>query len=76
MQICRKKIIRRECSDDFNIAFPELHPLLRRIYVSRQVKSLTEVDIALERLLPYQSLLDIDKAIQLLTEAITKNQKY
>lgn len=70
----RKQIIRRELIEEPSATLHELHPLLRRVYASRNVKSNDELDKTLETLLPYQSLLGMEKAIGLLTEAVTKNQ--
>ncbi len=69
----QKKIIRREYNQES--ALTELHPLLQRIYAARYIKSAKELDRDLDSLISYQSLLGIDQAVQLLTEAITQNQK-
>lgn len=70
----RKNIVRRE-----QITLPDtlnnVHPLLRRVYAARQVKSEQELEKALDHLLPYQSLLGIDQATKLLAQAIQHNKK-
>ena len=71
----KKQIIRREYQEGSAIFLQELHPLLRRVYATRQVKSTQELDRTLEGLLPYQSLLGIDAAVKLLAEAVMRNQK-
>jgi single-stranded-DNA-specific exonuclease len=43
--------------------------------MARQVKSEHELEKALDHLLPFQSLLGIDKAVALLVDAIQRNQK-
>lgn len=68
----RKQIIRRELKET-TVALQDLHPLLRRVYASRNVKSNNELDKTLETLLPYQSLLGMEKAVELLADAVTKN---
>lgn len=70
-----KQIIRREYQEDEAAALGELHPILRRVFAARQVKSIQEIDCSLDKLHPYQSLRGIDDAVQLLTEAIQQNQK-
>lgn len=71
----QKKIIRREFKEATAASLSELHPLLRRVYAARQVESMQELERALDHLLPYQSLLNIDKAVQLLADAVMQNQK-
>ncbi len=69
-----KKIIKRRAlpidSIDHN-----LHPLLQRIYRARGVASVQELERNLEHLLPYHDLLGIDKAVQLLSDAVIKQQR-
>ncbi len=48
----------------------ELHPVLARVYASRAVRSGTELDGSLARLLPFEGLYDIDRAVDLLVEAL------
>lgn len=71
----RKKIIRRECPKEAMAALDNSHPLLRRIYAARYVQSDQELDRSLESLLPYQSLIDIDKASALLADAIRQDHR-
>ena len=70
----KKNIVRREYQATTNV-FDEMHPLLRRVYMARQVKSEHELEKALEHLLPFQSLLGIDQAVALLVDAIQRNQR-
>jgi single-stranded-DNA-specific exonuclease len=70
-----KQIVRRKISETSEQALGELPDILRRIYAARQVNSPHEIDRALERLLPFQSMLNIDAAAQLLTEALEQNQR-
>lgn len=44
----------------------ELHPVLRRIYGARGVRSALELDLSLARLLPVSSLAGVDAAVDLL----------
>ena len=52
-----------------------IHPILKRIYAERGVIGARELDYALEHLLHFGSLFNIDKASSLLAEAI-KQQKH
>lgn len=52
-----------------------LHPLLARLYAARGVTGTDELDDALGKLLPPQSLLGADRAAVLLADAIAKDLK-
>lgn len=68
------KISRRISTCDAD--FPEdMHPVLKRIYLARNINSKTELDYSLNKLLPYEQLLGIDKATVLLAEAIKQNKR-
>lgn len=70
----RKTIIRRESSvkaDGLN----SLHPVLQRVYAARHVQSEKDLDCASENLLPYISLLGIEKAVAVLAEAVMNNER-
>jgi single-stranded-DNA-specific exonuclease len=63
-------VVRREpvaLSDDFPADLP---PLLARVYASRGIRSAEELNHSLEKLLPFQQLKGIDKAVTLLLEAL------
>jgi single-stranded-DNA-specific exonuclease len=65
----KKQIKRRPLPDSINL--PEnLHPVIKRVLAARQVKDMKELDYATQNLLPFASLLGIDTAINLLTEAL------
>lgn len=70
-----KKIIRRnlENLDPFN---HDLHPVLQRIYHARGIQSNDQLEHNLEKLIPFQDLLDIDKAIACLSKALSEQQKF
>lgn len=71
----RKQIIRRDNKADEANSFDALHPVLGRIYAARQVKSVQELDHALEKLIPYQSLMGIEQAVTILVDAVTRQQR-
>jgi len=70
-----KQIIKREFRQDVADSLTGLHPLLRRVYAARHIQSSDELDRTLPRLLPYQSLLGMENAVDLLAKAVQKNQK-
>jgi len=48
----------------------ELHPVLARVYAARAVREPLELDASLSRLLPFTDLYDIERAADLLVEAL------
>lgn len=70
----RKQILRRELNAT-TTNLGDLHPLLQRIYAARHVQSSKELNRVFENLLPYQSLLGIEKAVALLAEAVMQNKR-
>lgn len=71
----QKQIIRREFPKDIFSSLETLHPLLRRLYAARHVQSVKELNRNLDDLLPFQSLLGINHAVELLGEAVTQDKK-
>lgn len=71
----KKKIIRREFQPEDAALLGDLPPILRRIFAARHIKSTKELDFNFDSLLPYQDLLGIGKAIELLVEAVTQKQR-
>jgi single-stranded-DNA-specific exonuclease len=69
-----KKIIKRRVLPIEPIDH-NLHPVLQRIYRARGITSVQELERNLEHLLPYHDLLGIDQAVQLLSDAIIKQQR-
>jgi len=69
------KIIKRRPQPN-NITLPDtLHPVIQRVLAARNVNDVSELDYGLQNLLPYQSLLNIEKAVNLLYEALTKQSR-
>jgi single-stranded-DNA-specific exonuclease len=52
-----------------------LHPLLRRIYAARGIVDAASLDLALTALADYRQLGGMDKAVQLLSGALTEQQR-
>lgn len=71
----QKKIIRRSFTGVESFVGQDLHPILQRIYSIRGVKSNTELERSLERLLPYRDLLGISQAVNFLADALLKQEK-
>jgi len=70
-----KKIIRRQLPE-INVDYgDDMHPLLKRIYATRGVHSIQELDSSLGQLLPINDLLDIDVAVNIITEAVMNDKK-
>lgn len=69
-----QKIIKRRTENSSTINH-ELHPLLQRIYASRGIASVAELERGLERLLPYHDLLGMEQALELLAIAVMTQQK-
>ena len=69
------RIIRRRSGSSV-VNWPDhLHPVLRRIYATRRVGSVAELEYGLNRLCTYEGLLNIDLAAGLLADLI-EQQKY
>ncbi len=71
----QKQIVRRTYESALADSLQHLHPLLRRVYAARKVQSHQELERELEHLHPAQSLMGIDKAVELLTTAVKTNKK-
>jgi single-stranded-DNA-specific exonuclease len=53
-------------------AWPDIHPVLQKIYSSRGVQSPNEIEYDLKHLLPYHSLKNISAAVALLIQALSE----
>ncbi len=51
------------------------HPLLKRIYAARKIQSFEALDLELSQLLKFQSLHQIDQAVELLYKTMQHNHK-
>ena len=52
-----------------------MHPLLRRVYSQRNIKDVEELEIGLEKLIPPEQFKGIDEAVQLLMDALQRQQR-
>lgn len=63
------RIVRREsCPQDAAVFGTGLHPVLRRIYMSRGVRTLADLDTSLERMIPVGTLEGVPAAVDLLLQ--------
>ena len=71
-----KLIRQRDVPDMLQARLPaDLHPVLRRIYAGRQIRTAEELDNGLARLLPPAALKDIECAVGLLETALCGGQR-
>lgn len=66
-------IIRRKHQD--KKLFPDMHPVLAQIYAARNVFSPDELNHNFDHLLPYEQLKGIERAVDLLIEALSKQRR-
>ena len=72
----QKKIIRRRIVKSHGETLSgELHPVLEKIYQSRNIKYSSELENSFARLLSPDGLLGIDKAVEIIYQAIKKDKK-
>jgi single-stranded-DNA-specific exonuclease len=70
-----ERVIRRRNPEaGAELAGADLHPLLARVYGGRGIRSADELDLALERLLPPDYLLHVDRAASLLADALAEQR--
>jgi single-stranded-DNA-specific exonuclease len=76
MDLTLRHIVRRNVEDDVPDTLPDdLHPVLRRIYLARRVRSALELDRSLERLASPDALLGISRAVELLAQALRDRKR-
>lgn len=68
-------IVRRDGVISEELERSELHPLLKRIYANRGVTELRQIDNSLSELIDYALLKDIDKAANIVSNAIMQQKK-
>ena len=66
----KKIIVRRSVADAAHELPAQLHPVLRRVYLARRLRSARELECSLDGLLPYTALQGIDGAVELLVDAL------
>jgi single-stranded-DNA-specific exonuclease len=71
-----QKTVKRRHQEEHHLIEKDIHPILKRIYATRGIKSETELELGLERLLPYQQLMGIDQAVACLANALRHQEKF
>lgn len=69
------RIVRRDINPAADILPADLHPVLRRVYAARAVRSADDYAYSLEHLLPLSALGGLAEAAQLLQEALSADQR-
>src|ERR1700743_3209833 len=62
------RVVRRDFRDITSLSAGGLHPVLRRIYISRGVKTPADLDTSLERMIPVGTLEGVPAAVALLVQ--------
>ena len=68
------EIKRRPLAEEIDLP-NDIHPVLRRIYAARDIKTADDLDYSLRKLLPYEDLSNIQEAVSLLADAIKNNKR-
>ena len=69
--IAPPRILQREFDQTNEHALGDLHPVLKRIYLSRSITSSKELELGLNQLIPPKKLAGIEDAVEILVEAIS-----
>ena len=69
-----KKIVQREVSDGVNLP-DSMHPILKRVYASRNIKCIEDLNYSLSSLIPFQKLSGINDAVILLKEVLEQKKR-
>lgn len=75
MTAVKRQIMQRQLPTILPQLAANMHPVLQRIYASRGVKTLNELQRSAAGLLPFQSLKGIEAAVKLLEQALTAQQQ-
>lgn len=71
-----KKTIIRNPSNKTNLHAVSLHPVLSRIYSSRDILSVDELNLSLSRLIPTEQLKGIDAAVDVLVKGLQDQKRF
>ncbi|CAK0755384.1 ssDNA-specific exonuclease RecJ [Gammaproteobacteria bacterium] len=75
MHTTNKTVRRRSLPSAIHGLPNSLHPVLRRVYLARNLTNATQLEQSLKGLLPFQGLNGLDRAVTLLEDAVVKNQR-
>ena len=68
-------IVRRTVTATQDSLPASLHPILKRVYLARQVTQADDLERSLGALLPYQDLKGIDTAVSIIAQALAQQQR-
>ena len=71
----RSSIVRRDAQISKSLENSDLHPLLKKVYANRGITSLKQVQYSLNNLIDYSLLKGIDKASEIIAEAIIQQKR-
>lgn len=71
----KQRIIRRPLPENWAATFPDLPPLLARLYASRHVESVDELERGLDRLHPLSAMKGIEAAVAILASAVEAGRR-
>ena len=69
-----RKIIRRQAAKPDALQGCDIHPILKRVYENRNIKSPQQIDYALDHLIDYHQLKDISKAASIVADSVINGQ--
>lgn len=69
-----KKITRRNVPEEIDLP-KSLHPVLQRVYAARNINTADDLDYSLASLLPFNTLTNINDAVDLLQTVLEKKQR-
>lgn len=75
MSVVKRQIVQRQLPKVLPPLADNIHPVLQRIYASRGIKTLDELQRSAAGLLPFQALKGIDAAVVLLEQALIAQQQ-
>ena len=65
---------RRAANTKLNLP-DSMHPLLKRVYSQRNINDVEELELGLEKLIPPEQFKGINEAVQLLIDALRRQQR-
>lgn len=69
------RILRRRVPDNWRSLFPDLHPVLARVYASRRVAGGRELENSLENLPPPGRMKGMERAVEVLASAVEEGRR-
>jgi len=73
--VSKRRLVRRPVPEGEDQLPGDIHPVLRRVYRARQLSRGDELDLSLNRLIPPDRLMHMDRATELLADALNAQQR-